>query len=110
METETKEIKQAESRHDVQIAVMANDMKHISKGIDDMRQDIKNLSQAFVKTSDFESWKAQEFDELRKKVAEQADVLIKHTISITRIMTYGTAILSILALVEVGLSIYRSLK
>lgn len=110
METETKEIKQAESRHDVQIAVMANDMKHISKGIDDMRADIKNLSQAFVKTSDFESWKAQEYEDLRKKVAEQADVLIKHTVSITRIMTYGTAIISVLGLLQIALSIFKSVK
>lgn len=110
METETKEIKQAESRHDVQIAVMANDMKHISKGIDDMRQDIKNLSQAFVKTSDFESWKVQEYEDLRKKVAEQADVLIKHTVSITRIMTYGTAIISVLGLLQIALSIFKSVK
>ena len=44
MENETREVKQTESRHDVQIAVMANDMKHISKGIDDMRQDIRPSS------------------------------------------------------------------
>lgn len=110
METETKEIKQAESRHDVQIAVMANDMKHISKGIDDMRADIKMLSNSFVKTSEFETWKTQEFDELRKKVSEQADVLIKHTVSITRIMTYGTAIISIIGVVQIILSIYKSIK
>lgn len=110
MEQETKEIQKTESRHDVQIAVMANDMKHISKGIDDMRNDIKNLSQAFVKTSDFESWKAQEYDDLRKKVAEQADVLIKHTVSITRIMTYGTAIISVLGIVQIVLSIYKTVK
>lgn len=110
MENEHKEIQKAESRHDVQIAVMANDMKHISKGIDDMRQDIKNLSQAFVKTAEFETWKAQEYDELRKKVAEQSDVLIKHTVSITRIMTYGTAIISVLGLVQIALTIYKSLR
>lgn len=110
MENETREVKQTESRHDVQIAVMANDMKHISKGIDDMRQDIKALSQAFVKTSDFETWKAQEYDELRKKVDSQADVLIKHTVSITRIMTYGTAIISVLGLVQIALTIYKSLR
>lgn len=108
MENEHKEIQKAESRHDVQIAVMANDMKHISKGIDDMRQDIKNLSQAFVKTADFETWKGQEYDELRKKVNDHADILVKHTVSITRIMTYGIAIISVLGAIEVGLSIYKS--
>lgn len=110
MENEHKEIQKAESRHDVQIAVMANDMKHISKGIDDMRADIKNLSNAFLKSADFETWKSQEYDELRKKVDSHADLLIKHTVSITRIMTYGTAIISVLGLLEVVLTLYKSVK
>jgi len=110
MENETRELKQTESRHDVQIAVMANDMKHISRSIDDIKNDIKMLGASFVKSSEFESWKGQEFDELRKQVQLQEDVLIKHTVSITRIMTYGTAIISVLGLLQIALSIFKSVK
>lgn len=110
MENELKETQKTESRHDVQIAVMANDMKHISKGIDDMRADIKLLSNAFLKSADFEAWKSQEYDELKKKVESQAEVLIKHTVSITRIMTYGTAIISVLGIIQIVLTIYKSVK
>ena len=121
MEQETKEIIKTETRHDVQIAVIANDMKHISKGIDDMRNDIKSLSNAFLKASDFEAWKAQEYEEFKKKIGvdnenynkrinAHADILIKHTVSITRIMTYGTAILTLLGLMQVVLSIYNKVN
>ncbi len=110
METTEKEIQKTETRHDVQIAVMANDMKHIAKTLDAMQNDIKNLGNSFVKTTEFEEWKKQEFNEVKKTVADHSDILIKHTISITRIMTYGVAIISIVGAVQLALSIYKTFK
>lgn len=107
---EVKEIQTKETQHDVKIAVIANEIKHISKGIDDMRGEIKSLSNSFIKSSDFESWKKQEYDELKKNVDTHGTILLKHTLSITRIMTYGTALISFIGVIQIIINIYDKVK
>ena len=109
--TESKELFEKEGNHDVKIAVMARDIHYMAQMLGQLNTKFDKLDNSFVSRSDFESWKTQEYNELKKTVYENhGRVLLKHTISITRIMTYGTTIVSILGILEIALNIYQQIK